>query len=198
MILNCIYANNYIKLSENKQKLILDKSLNWLEPHYKTDLDELISPLTCAAFLGRLEIVELLLENQEIDLEMQTEENEYTALQAACMGGHIEVVSFLAENGADVNAINSMGQTPLVHCFSRLTESQDSIFENKSICFKNSEILLGYGADINQISMGKSLLMNFCGISMPLDPTMLDINLSVVRFLVENGADPYLKCQVTG
>ena len=61
MILNCIYANNLVTLQQHSTKLIIEKSLNWLEPHPKTDLDELISPLTCAAFLGRLPIVELLL-----------------------------------------------------------------------------------------------------------------------------------------
>lgn len=106
MILNIIYANDYYNLMNNK-RLVMDKNLNWLEPHPKTDLDELISPLTCAAFLGRTDIVEFLLQNTSIDLEMATVENEYTALMAACMAGCLEVVTFLAENGADVNAMNS-------------------------------------------------------------------------------------------
>ena len=141
MILNIIYVNDYYNLLNNRS-LITDKNINWLESHPKTDLDELISPLTCAAFLGRPEIVELLLKNTATDLELATEENEYTALMAACMGGCLEVVSLLAENGADVNAINSMGQTPLIHCFSILTENSDlNPFENKSICFRIAEIL---------------------------------------------------------
>ena len=106
MILNIIYANDYYNLINNK-RLVTEKNLNWLEPHPKTDLDELISPLTCAAFLGRANFVEFLLQNPNIDLEMATVENEYTALMAACMAGCLEVVSFLAENGADVNAMNS-------------------------------------------------------------------------------------------
>ena len=101
---------------------------------------------------------------------MQTQENEFTALQAACMAGHFEVVSYLAENGADVNAMNSMGQTPLIHCFSRLMESAENAFENKSICFRIAETLFSYGADVNKYSMGRTLLMNYCGISMKLDP----------------------------
>ena len=62
MILNCIYANDFTTL-QNNSRIIMDKSLNWLEPHPRTDLDELVTPLTCAAFLGRLHILELLLEN---------------------------------------------------------------------------------------------------------------------------------------
>ena len=105
-ILNIIYVNDYYNLMNNS-KLVTDRNLNWLEPHPKTDLDELISPLTCAAFLGRSDITQLLLKNPSIDLELATVENEYTALMAACMAGCLEVVSILAENGADVNAMNS-------------------------------------------------------------------------------------------
>ena len=55
-----------------------------------------------------------------------------------------------------------------------------------------AETLFKYGADINKYSKnGKTLLMEQCGISMMLDPTMLEINLSVIQFLIEHGADPY-------
>jgi len=129
---------------------------------------------------------------------MSTMENEYTALMAACMAGSLEVVSFLAENGADVNAMNSQGQTPLIHCFSRLTENSDcSPFENKRICFRMAEILFSYGADVNKVSMKRTLLMNFCGISMRMDPATLEINLNVIEFLLQHGADPYQKCEST-
>lgn len=108
MVLNCIYANDLTTL-QNNSRIIVDKSLNWLEPHPRTDLDELVTPLTCAAFLGRLQILELLLENQNLDLEMMTVENEYTALHAACMAGRFDIVQCLCENGSDVNAMNSLG-----------------------------------------------------------------------------------------
>ena len=91
MILNMIYANDYYSLMNNR-RLVTDKNINWLEPHAKTDLDELVSPLTCAAFLGRSDIIEVLLNNASLDLEMATVENEYTALMAACMAGCLEVV----------------------------------------------------------------------------------------------------------
>ena len=140
-------------------------------------------------------MVQLLLENQQIDLEMTTKDNEYTALMAAAMAGSLEVVQYLADNGADVNAMNSMEQTPLIHLFSRLTENTDcNPFENKSICFRIAEILFEYGADINKVSMNRTLLMNFCGISMRMDPRTLEINLSVIEFLLKHGADPHLKC----
>ena len=82
---------------------IVNKDLNWREKHFKTDLDNLITPLTCAAFLGRIRITELLLENPMIDINMPTEDNEYTPLCAACIQGNYEIVKLLSENGADVN-----------------------------------------------------------------------------------------------
>ena len=39
--------------------------------------------------------------------------------------------------------------------------------------------------------------MNFCGISMKMDPSNLEINLSVIEFLLQHGADPYAKCEIT-
>lgn len=59
---------------------VTQKNLNWLEAHPKLDLDDRISPLTCAAFLGRLQVIQLLLESPTIDLEFTTQENEYSAL----------------------------------------------------------------------------------------------------------------------
>ncbi len=147
---------------------IVNKNLNWLEKHSKTDLDDKISPLSCAAFLGRARITELLLENPLIDINQTTEDHEYTPLCSGCMSGNFEIVKLLAENGADPNHQNSMGFTPLLYCFSRMTETTN-VYENKNICLKIAEILLNFGADINHFHHGKTLLMSFCGISMNLD-----------------------------
>jgi ankyrin repeat protein len=164
-ILNYIYTNNIEGLMNMK---VISKNLNWLEAHPRTDLDELISPLTCAAFLGRFQVLELLLQSPTIDLELTTQENEYSALQVACMGGHLDCVQFLAENGADVNFMNSQGQTPLIHCFSRITETEN-MFENRNICLLMAEVLLKNGANINQLSNGRTILMQFCALTMRLD-----------------------------
>lgn len=53
--------------------------------------------------------MELLLENSALDLNLPTDENEYSPLCCACMAGQYEVVTLLAENGANVNYMNSMG-----------------------------------------------------------------------------------------
>ena len=165
-ILNLIFANDFKGLKDLK---VTSKNMNWRERHFKTDLDDSITPLSCAAFLGRLKITELLLENTLLDLDMNTMEHEYTPLSSACMAGNYEIVKLLSENGANVNHHNSMGYTPMLYAFSRMTETQN-IYENKNICLKIAEVLLHYGSDINYFHHGKTLLMTFCGISMTLDP----------------------------
>ena len=59
--------------------------------------------------------------------------------------GHLEVVQLLVENGADVDYMNGLGQTPLVHCFSRMTETSN-VYENKTICLRIADELLAHGA----------------------------------------------------
>lgn len=68
-ILNLIYTNDMVGLGELPLEQI---DLNFLEEHRKTDLDELISPLTCAAYLGRKQIVEMLLEVPTVDIDLVT------------------------------------------------------------------------------------------------------------------------------
>jgi ankyrin repeat protein len=106
-------------------------------------------------------------------------------------------VKILTENGADTNHQNSMGYTPLLYCFSRMTETSN-IYENKNICLKIAEILLHFGADINYFHHGKTLLMSFCGISMSLDSVQLEMNLEVIQFLLEHGADRTLRAKTNG
>ena len=62
--------------------------------------------------------------------------------------------------------------TPLMHCFQRISQTQN-MFENKNICIKIAEVLLEYGADIDAMKKGKTILMNFCSISMDLDRVSL-------------------------
>lgn len=87
-----------------------------------------------------------------------------------------------------------MGQTPLLYCFSRMTETSN-VYENKNICIKIAEILLQFGADINHFHHGKTLLMSFCGISMNMENVQLEMNFEVIKFLMEHGADTKLKCK---
>mmetsp|Transcript_11315 Transcript_11315/g.19051 ORF Transcript_11315/g.19051 Transcript_11315/m.19051 type:complete len:197 (+) Transcript_11315:370-960(+) len=179
-----------LRLNENV------KNLNWLEAHDATDLDLKITPLAQAAYLGRKQIVELILDNYTfIDMNMSTENNCYTPISAACMAGNYEIVSLLAESGADVNKVDSMQQSPLIYCFSRMNED-DNHFENKALAIIMVNVLLKHGADINQFSMGRTILMNFCRQKYRnMKPIQQKLLLEVVTYLLEHGADAFkLKC----
>lgn len=55
-----------------------------------------------------------------------------------------------------------------------------------------AELLLQYGADINAIvnpNEGHTLLMQFCALTMELNEFQAEVNIEVVQFLLEHGAD---------
>ena len=57
------------------------------------------------------------------------------------MAGHFDIVCILAENGADVNQVDVMEQSPLIYCFSRMNEDEN-YYENKSLALKMADVLL--------------------------------------------------------
>lgn len=60
------------------------------------------------------------------------------------------------------------------------------------MCFRLSEFLLDHGADINWIvdkSRGYTLLHYFCSVRMKMGKTQKDLNYSIIKFLLEKGAD---------
>lgn len=133
-----------------------------------------------------------------IDLNMETIENGYTPLSAACMAGNFEIVCLLAQNGADVNKVDCMEQSPLIYCFSRMNEDEN-YYENKNLALKMADVLLEHGADPNQYSNGKTLLMNFCkqnyGYMINIQQKML---LEVIEYLILHGADAFnTRCSKT-
>jgi ankyrin repeat protein len=83
-----------------------------------------------------------------IDLNLETKESGFTPISAAAMAGNFEIVCLLAQNGADVNKLDYMEQSPLIYCFSRMNEDEN-YYENKSIALRMAEVLLAHGADPN-------------------------------------------------
>lgn len=59
-----------------------------------------------------------------------------------------------------------------------------------------AELLFQYGANIDtiiNIHDGLTLLMQFCSVSIELNPFQSETNLDVVKFLLEHGADQAMK-----
>jgi len=134
-----------------------------------------------------------------LDLNLPTIDNGYSAVAAACMSGHFDIVSLLCDNGVDVNQVDSNQNSPLTYCFSRLNED-GNYFENKALALKMAEVLLSYGADINIYSHGRTILMNFCRQKYTyMKPIQQILLIEVIQFLVQHGADAFkLKCLKTG
>src|ERR1700753_832418 len=105
------------------------RELNYNEEFSQVELDNLITPLTLAANLGKVEATKLILENESVDLNLGTKDMGITPLIASFAAGNYEIVKVLIENGADVNKPNIMSQPPLYFCFTRLQEDTN-IFEN--------------------------------------------------------------------
>ena len=102
-ILDLVFTNDLQTLRS------ITTGFNFLHPHPDTSLDDQVSPLTSAAYLGRREIVEFLINSPFIDINMQTIENGFTPLCAACVSGNYEIVRMLCEAGADVDKPNFIG-----------------------------------------------------------------------------------------
>lgn len=110
---------------------------------------------------------------------------------AACVGGNYEIAHILLESGASISSKTKAGRTALELCFVRLDEDSNK-YENKNLCLKLAELLLQYGADIDAVDdggEGTTLLMQFCSISIELSPFQSEVNLEVIQFLLEHGAD---------
>ena len=70
------------------------------------------TPLMNAAMLGRLKVVNALI---ELGADVQKKgQFGYTPLHAAAQGGHLEVVQALVKYGASVNCKNDDGDIPLI------------------------------------------------------------------------------------
>lgn len=160
------------------------------------NLDNEITPLVYCAATGKIELLKLLVENDMIDLNMSTRDMGFTPVAAAACTGNYESLFFLLENGGDVKILTEHGFSPLALTFSRLEDEDSLTFENIKICFKMVQLLLKYGCQIDEklkLYNGKTFLMQYCGIKFELSTKQKVLNLDVIRFLLQNGANPHLK-----
>jgi len=72
----------------------------------------------CHCSNGHLDLAELLINKTGVDVNARNDMTNETALMGACEGGHVKIVSYLLEKGADVNAkqhcYNCQGVTALM------------------------------------------------------------------------------------
>ena len=121
MLFHLIYQNDIENIKVYKYT---SKNLNYLEhyPEIDVEIDTKITPLILACYLGRLDILKLLLESKTIDIDMASEESGHTALSCSIITGNYEILRILLEAGAEVNKPTRFNHTPFVLCLMRLED----------------------------------------------------------------------------
>lgn len=166
-----------------------------------------LSPLHYAAREGQLASARLLLEaGAEID---QRNPDDITPLIMAIGNGHAEVAQVLVEMGADINASDWYGRTPL---WSAVEDRNQDIHNGTLEHMVDREPLLGlieflleHGADPNSRTTETFPIRNhilpttsslswvdFIG-QTPFITAALSGDLSVMRLLLDHGADPHIE-----
>lgn len=196
----------------------LSKKSNYTHPNIlgfmmgETDDEDFLDPkktgqpISRAARAGHLEIVELLLKHG-VDPNYRNAAGG-SPLVLAIQRGHFDLVRFLLAHGADLLLECAWGQFPVLHAVyrgrveilkvlldhleqSHPAESKDQMQQALAAAAGRNDrieiipILLARGADINcQASRLRPLDL------LPLCRAVNSRNLDMVRFLLENGADP--------
>ena len=96
--------------------------VNFLYAFDEANIDKKIAPIHLAAFIGKQDIMKLLLNNPTIDIDLETEPSGFTPLCVAAFSGNYEILRMLIENGAELNKPNAFNQTPFICCFTRLEQ----------------------------------------------------------------------------
>ncbi|XP_043540446.1 ankyrin-1-like, partial [Chiloscyllium plagiosum] len=125
------------------------------------------TPLHCAARLGHLKVVRLLLENGACPLSVST--TGHTALHMASREGHVDVAELLLDRGALLAHMTKKGFSPL-HVAAKYGR------------FRVAEVLLQHGAEPN--SAGKNGLT-------PLHVAVHHDNADIVELLLKHQASPH-------
>ncbi len=107
------------------------------------------SPIHVAAAKGELDNVKELLAQRPEDVKAQDEKNQYTPLHWAAANGHVEVMQYLIEHGADISARDKNGTTPI-----HLAAENDQIEALK--------FLLDHGADVGARNDWQWTPLHYC------------------------------------
>jgi ankyrin repeat protein len=130
------------------------------------------TPLHVAAVNNKVDIIALLLAAEGINIDIRNQQN-MTPLHAAAEGGSKQVIELLLNRGADVNAVDNSGQTPL-HIV---------LIMNEHGLEEIVKLLFARGADINAQSDSGTPLHNAVGtgkvdiVSLFLNDKNINVNL---------------------
>ena len=152
---------------------------------------------------GNIGLMKILLKSGDIDLEYRSY-HDATYLMEATYYGRLKVVKILHDAGADVNARDKKGKTPLMY-----TPGKGELLASTSLSatirqrYKIVSLLINARADINaQDNFGRTALMNWLievdtSILVPRKGTYQYL-LLIIDLLVDAGADINIKDYFVG
>jgi uncharacterized protein len=122
------------------------------EPREKWMPAGALTPLQFAARQDCLECVKILLDSGA-DINV-TDENGIPAITTAIINGHYDFAAYLAERGANVNAADRVGRTPLYsavdfHSMPDSNRPAPKVDQNHVSNFELIQLLIAKGADVN-------------------------------------------------
>lgn len=158
------------------QRIILAFMLG-IVPLQSALADNKVGALVNAALDGKLEQVKTLIEKEGVDINVRESKIGATALMIASGKGHLEVVQYLINKGADINAKVDSGRTALM-----MASQMGHLGVVKALIEGKKGLLSMFskGADINAKSnYGETALMS----------ASLKGYLEIVKYLIDKGAD---------
>ena len=138
---------------------------------------------------GNIYLLKMLFDTGKIDLEYRSETDGATNLMAAAYFGRPEVVKFLIDIGADVNARGEQDyRTPLLYaCCAGINMVSISDYE------KIVKLLINAGADVNaQDKYGYTALARWI-LNSSLSKTNPKKKFKIIDLLIDAGADVNIK-----
>ena len=174
-----------------------------LRNHRTTQRGGTIDDLVAAAKRGDLDQVKLLVEKKGIDINRPGPYKDRTALMMAAKKGHIHVVKYLVDHGADVNQADEEGETALLMAIVSREGHRTAIIT----------YLLNHGADVNHAGDSGHTALHLVSFDGTVDQAQMlvdrgaDVNhkdtwgktplqnavsvrsIDMIHYLVEHGAD---------
>jgi len=92
-------------------------NLNYLIEDKEVQFDKFVSPLLAACYIGKIEILNLLLANDKIDVNLASKPEGFTPVMVSCFKGYYEFVRILLERNADVNLCNKLSNFIIIIFF---------------------------------------------------------------------------------
>ncbi|XP_054168730.1 protein fem-1 homolog C-like [Oppia nitens] len=126
-----------------------------------------VTPLWCAAVAGKLAVVKCLVKHgANVNSVSDTGS---TPVRSACFMTHLDIVTYLVDNGANILKPNYNGGTCLINSV-----------QSVPLC----EFLLKHGADVNAQDIQFKTALHYA---------IQEHRFETTKLLLDNGADPYIK-----